>query len=98
MSSMGGGRAALIAALAIVGPAGCRHPVAPGATPILIDAGVTTVPRNESVTLVAEGIPRHLIVHLPGGAATTPRPLILNLHGSGSNGAQQQAAIGMDPV
>ena len=50
------------------------------------------------MTLVAGGIPRHLIVHLPGGSATTPRPLVLNLHGSGGNGAQQQAAIGMDPI
>ena len=98
MSSTGGVRAALIAALAIVGLAACRRPVAPGATPILIDAGGATAPRDESVTLVAGGIPRHLIVHLPGGAASTSRPLILNLHGSGSNGAQQQAATGMDPV
>jgi polyhydroxybutyrate depolymerase len=98
MSSMGGVRAALTAALALVGPAACRHPVAPGATPILIDAGGATAPRNESVTLVAGGIPRHLIVHLPGGSAATPRALVLNLHGSGSNGAQQQAATGMDPV
>ena len=95
---MRGVRAALIAALAIAGLPGCRHPVAPGATPILIDAGGTSAPRNESVTLVAGGIPRHLIVHLPGGSATTPRPLVLNLHGSGGNGAQQQAAIGMDPI
>jgi len=92
------GTASLIAALAIAGAAGCRHPVAPGATPILIDAGATTAPRNESVTFGAGGIPRHLIVHLPGGAATTPRPLILNLHGSGSNAAQQQASTAMDAI
>src|SRR5207244_936700 len=43
-------------------------------------------------------IPRHLIVHLPGGSAAKPRALVLNLHGSGGNGAQQQASIGMDPI
>jgi polyhydroxybutyrate depolymerase len=85
------------AAIAIAGVlAGCRHP--PGATPVLIDAGDTTAPRSESVTLMAGGIPRHLIVHLPGGPAAKPRPLVLNLHGSGGSSAQQQASIGMDPI
>ena len=87
------------AAIAIAGVlAGCRHPVAPGATPSLVDAADSTAPRNELVTLVAGGIPRHLVVHLPGGAAATPRPLVFNLHGSGSSAAQEQVAIGMDPV
>ena len=79
--------------------AGCRHPVAPGAAPILVDAGDgTALPRSESLSLVAGGVARHLIVHLPGGAATTPRPLVLNLHGSGGDAAQQEAFAGMDSV
>jgi polyhydroxybutyrate depolymerase len=39
-----------------------------------------------------------VIVHLPGGAAGGPWPLVLNLHGSGGNAAQQEASIGMDPI
>ncbi len=88
------------AAVAIAGLlAGCRHPVAPGATPILVDAGDgTALPHTDSVSFVAGGVMRHLLVHLPGGSASTPRALVLNLHGSGGNAAQQEASIGMDPV
>jgi len=38
---------------------------------------------------------RPVIVHVPANAAT-PRPLVLNLHGSGSDGAQQELFSGMD--
>jgi len=101
-----GARAALIAAfvvvcagLAISPGAGCRSPVAPGATPVLIDARDATAPAHtESVSLVAGGVTRHLLVHLPSGSANTPRALVLNLHGSGGNAAQQEASIGMDPI
>ncbi len=103
MGSMRGTPAPLIVAItmaiAIAGAGACRRPMARDGTPILIDAGDgTALPRSESLSLVAGGIPRHLIVHLPGGAATTPRPLVLNLHGSGGTAAQQEASIGMDAV
>jgi polyhydroxybutyrate depolymerase len=93
-----GGLAVLIAAMAAA-TAGCRHPVAPGATPILVDAGDGTAPpHTDSVSFTAGGVTRHLLVHLPGGSASTPRALVLNLHGSGGNAAQQEASIGMDPI
>lgn len=94
------GMRARTAAIAIAGLlAGCRHPVAPGATPILVDAGDgTALPRTDSVSFTAGGVMRHLLVHLPGGSTTTPRALVLNLHGSGGNAAQQEASIGMDPI
>jgi len=39
---------------------------------------------------------RPVIVHVPANAGTKPLPLVLNLHGSGSDGAQQELFTGMD--
>jgi len=39
---------------------------------------------------------RPVIVHVPAGGGTKPLPLVLNLHGSGSDGAQQELFTGMD--
>jgi len=39
---------------------------------------------------------RPVIVHVPANAGTKPLPLVLNLHGSGSDGRQQELFTGMD--
>jgi len=39
---------------------------------------------------------RPVIVHVPAGAGAKPLPLVLNLHGSGSDGSQQELFTGMD--
>lgn len=102
-------RAATAALLLLWGSPGCRLPVAPGTTMAngAPDAGATPGPRSESLSILIDGSTRHLIVHLPGGVGvgdgttgtgTPPRPLVLNLHGSGGTAAQQQAFCAMDAL
>jgi polyhydroxybutyrate depolymerase len=95
--------------LAAVAPLGCRHAVAPGAaspadtSAVLPDSGggealADPAPHSDAVSLTVDGRSRHLIVHLPGGATTGPRPLVLNLHGSGATAAAQESFTAMDAV
>ena len=49
------------------------------------------------MSLTVDGMPRTVIVHIPAGySGTSPVPLVLNLHGSGSTSAEQEALTGMD--
>jgi polyhydroxybutyrate depolymerase len=48
-----------------------------------------------TLTIMAGGEPRIVIVHAPPGAEG-PTALVVNMHGSGSTAAQQEALTGMD--
>jgi len=54
--------------------------------------------RSASSPLVVHvaGKERIVLVHTPAGGAHGPRPLVLNLHGSGGTAAGQEAFAGMD--
>ena len=70
---------AIVLAGASVLATGCRLPVAPGATlPAETtnrpDSGDGPPPRTEPISIVVDGITRHIIVHLPGGATTHRGP------------------------
>ncbi len=53
--------------------------------------------RSTTVRAAIAGRTRTLVVHTPvGSTGQTPLPLVLNLHGSGSTAAQQEAFTGMD--
>jgi polyhydroxybutyrate depolymerase len=50
-----------------------------------------------AVSIVFDGVSRPVVVHVPNGYTDrTPEPLVLNLHGSGSTAAAQEAFSGMD--
>ena len=52
-----------------------------------------------ALTLTSGGVHRSVVVHIPSGYTDrTPVALILNLHGSGSTAASQEAFSGMDHV
>jgi len=54
-------------------------------------------PGSSTLDLSIGGHTRIVIVHLPTGySGKKPVPLILNMHGSGSDAAQQEAVSGMD--
>jgi polyhydroxybutyrate depolymerase len=56
-------------------------------------------PGSTRFTLTHDGLTRSYIVHRPAGASSRrPPPVILNLHGAGSNGAGQERYSGMDQV
>lgn len=62
--------------------AGCGNSVSPGST---------------TLSLTIDGRSRVVIVHVPTGySPTTETPLVLNMHGSGSTAAEQEAFTGMD--
>jgi polyhydroxybutyrate depolymerase len=52
---------------------------------------------DHSIDLPYGGIARSYIVHVPPGAAT-PRPVVINFHGGGSNAESQQRYTQMDGV
>jgi polyhydroxybutyrate depolymerase len=52
---------------------------------------------TDTLTLTVRGRARTVIVHSPGGAPG-PLALVLNLHGSGSNAADEETFSGMDRV
>lgn len=70
---------------ATVGATGCRttgHPAAPSST---------------TLTISVEGHPRTVIVHVPTGYSGSKKvPLVVNMHGSGSNALEQEGLTGMD--
>jgi polyhydroxybutyrate depolymerase len=111
MSIRGLARAAAGAAMgSVLALASCRHATtlslrdtgAPGDTAPPADSSAgdaATLPAHtDSVTLVIDGWTRTLLVHVPAGATAVARPLVLNLHGSGGTGAQQEAFSAMDAV
>lgn len=56
-------------------------------------------PGNFTVSMASGGAQRTLLVHLPSGFTDrSPVALVLNLHGSGSDAAQQAGLSGMDSV
>ncbi len=61
---------------------GCGSPASPGSTTLGLSVG---------------GRSRLVIVHVPVGyRASSPEPLVLNMHGSGATAADQEAFSGMD--
>jgi polyhydroxybutyrate depolymerase len=59
--------------------------------------GMARSPGTSSITVRSRGPDRTVIVHVPRGyAASRPSALVLNLHGSGSTAAGQEAFSGMD--
>jgi polyhydroxybutyrate depolymerase len=62
---------------------GCSTPASPG---------------SSTLSLAIGGRQRTVIVHVPPGAAQAPLPLVLNMHGSGSNAVEQEGFTGMDAV
>ena len=61
---------------------GCGHPLTAG---------------SQTSTITVDGRARTLIVHIPHDYTDSRAvPLVLNLHGSGSNAAQQELLTGMD--
>ena len=79
---------------------------APSATPasatialVASPSGCSGASAGSSATLTPTvgGVPRKVIVHVPASAARgASLPLVLNLHGSGSTAAEQEAFSGMD--
>lgn len=56
-----------------------------------------TAASSSTLSLTAEGRPRTIIVHIPHGYAGAARaPLVLDLHGSGSDARQQERFTAMD--
>ena len=55
------------------------------------------LPGDHRIELTHAGLQRSYIVHVPPGAST-PRPVVINLHGGGSNGEAQQRYTQMDSV
>ena len=54
-------------------------------------------PGDARLSIPADGLQRTLILHIPRGYTDRkPTPLVLNLHGSGSNATAQAAFSGMD--
>src|SRR5690606_7476698 len=45
-----------------------------------------------------DGIYRSFRLYIPPGAASAPRPLVLNLHGMGSNAFEQQYYSNLMPI
>lgn len=96
---VGLGALAVVSGVLPVGAAG-----AGSTTRIVLDAAKSTTtcsdaPASGSKTLgvAFEGRTRTVIVHVPTGySGSTAVPLVLNLHGSGSTAAQQEALSGMD--
>ena len=79
--------AAVLAALAAHAP---RAPAAPGTS-------CGSAATSTTLTLRIAGRVRTAIVHVPSSyTGTTPVPLVLNLHGSGSTATQQELFTGMD--
>ncbi len=59
--------------------------------------GTATAAGSTTLTLTVAGRPRTVIVHVPVGySGATKVPLVLNMHGSGSTAAGQEAFTGMD--
>ncbi len=81
--------------------AGCASSSAPQAEPAhaTTESGCGTSPGSGSVVvhLTVQGHRRLVIVHVPTGYTGSRRvPLVLNLHGSGSTAAAEEAFSGMD--
>jgi polyhydroxybutyrate depolymerase len=62
---------------------GCASPASPGTT---------------TLSLAIGGRQRTVIVHVPSSAPGVAVPLVLNMHGSGSDAVQQEGLTGMDAV
>jgi len=81
---------------------GCRAaPVTTGApVPTSLPASAcsgSVLAGDIGVSIMAGGVRRSVIVHIPKGYTDlVHEPLVLNLHGSGSNAAQQEGFSGMD--
>ena len=59
--------------------------------------GTAATPGSTTLTLTIGGRQRVVIVHLPSGYSGSSKvPLVLNMHGSGSTAADQEAFTGMD--
>ncbi len=59
--------------------------------------GTAATPGSTTLTLTIGGRQRVVIVHLPSGYSGSNKvPLVLNMHGSGSTAADQEAFTGMD--
>jgi polyhydroxybutyrate depolymerase len=56
----------------------------------------TTTARDATLSIIVDGFKRLVIVHRPKGRFTTPLPLVLNLHGSGSTALEQEEFTGMN--
>ncbi|HEX3823307.1 MAG TPA: PHB depolymerase family esterase [Mycobacteriales bacterium] len=76
---------------------GCGGHAVASATPAT--TGCRSCPAGTStVQLTVDGQRRVVVVHTPANPKTAPRPLVVDLHGSGSTAAGQEAFSGMDPV
>ncbi len=53
-------------------------------------------PGTATITPTIGGVVRTAVVHVPTGYATSPVPLVVNMHGSQSTATQQEAFTGMD--
>jgi polyhydroxybutyrate depolymerase len=59
--------------------------------------GSPASPSTVTLTPTVDGRSRLAIVHLPSGYHTaTPDPLVINMHGTGSNALEQEGLTGMD--
>jgi polyhydroxybutyrate depolymerase len=59
----------------------------------------TTMPVSTTLSLTVNGFSRTVIVHFPTpSGGTTPLPLVLNLHGSGSTALAQEEFTKMNPT
>jgi polyhydroxybutyrate depolymerase len=57
-----------------------------------------TSPGSRDLTLKVGKDDRAFRLHVPSGATTVPRPLVLALHGAASNGKQTETLTGLSPL
>lgn len=85
---------------ATTAPSARNRPAAlpsPGCSPSGHAAGAQAPGSTVTISPVVDGVTRTVIVHLPSGyRPTVPTALVLNLHGSQSTAAQQEALTGMN--
>ena len=95
---------AALMTLLVAGPAGAAGGSSPPSDATLVatsahggGCGQDAPPGSSTLTFSAGGPTRIVIVHIPTGYSGTVKvPLVLDLHGSGSTAAQQEAFSGMD--
>jgi polyhydroxybutyrate depolymerase len=56
----------------------------------------TSSSRNTTLSLTVDGFARTVVVHRPKASDSTPLPLVLNLHGSGSTAVEQEEFTDMN--